>query len=184
MAMDIPAPNQQVTTERRAIVRRGVTLIELLIVVAILAILAAVAIPQFTSSAEDAKESAMQSNLGIIRSSMELYKLQHNGKYPGYPAAGGNPSSAEVINQLTLSSKADGSTAAIGTAGFNLGPYIKESMPNNSFSNLRTVTVLLDAGAFPVAGTNATGWVYKPLIGKIRANSTGAAPSGTNWFDL
>ena len=167
-----------------SLLRAGFTLVELLIVVAIIAILAAVAIPQFTSSAEDAKESAMQSNLGILRNSLELYRFQHNSQYPGYPSAGGNPTEAEFSNQMILSSKADHTTAAVGTAGFNLGPYIKESIPTNPYNGLSTVSVLLDATAFPAAGDDSTGWVYKPSIGKIRANSTGAAPSGTDWFDL
>jgi len=170
--------------ERFSLLRAGFTLVELLIVVAILAILAAVAIPQFTSSAEDAKESAMQSNLGILRNSLELYRFQHDSEYPGYPAAGGAPTETEFINQMTLSSKADHSTAAVGTAGFNLGPYIKETIPANPHNGLSTVDVLADADAFPVAGDDSTGWVYKPAIGKIRANSTGTAPAGTDWFDL
>lgn len=162
----------------------GFTLVELLIVVVILAILAAVAIPQFTSSAEDAKASALQANLGVMRSSMELYKLQHNGKYPGYPSAGGAPTAAEFSNQMLLSSKADGSTAAIGTAGYALGPYLKEALPSNPANGLSTVLVLADATAFPSAADNTTGWVYKPAIGKLRPNSTGAAPSGDDWFDF
>jgi general secretion pathway protein G len=158
--------------------------VELLIVVVILAILAAVAIPQFTSSAEDAKASALQANVGVMRNAMELYKLQHNGKYPGYPSAGGNPTEADFIDQMINASKADGSTAAPGTAGFTLGPYIKESIPANPVNGLSTVTVVLDAAAFPVAADGLSGWVYKPAIGKIRANSTGQAPSGDDWFDF
>lgn len=164
--------------------RAGFTLVELLIVVAILAILAAVAIPQFTSSAEDAKESAMQSNLGIIRNSLELYRFQHNSQYPGYPVGGGTPTETLFVNQLTMASKADHSTAAEGTAGFDLGPYIKEQMPKNPYNGLATVSVLADSASFPAVGDNTTGWVYQPKIGKIRANSSGTAPSGASWFEL
>ena len=162
----------------------GFTLVELLIVVVILAILAAVAIPQFTSSAEDAKVSAIRANLGVLRNSLELYKLQHGGIYPGYPVGGGNPTTALFEAQILTSSKADGDTAAVGTAGYPFGPYIKEAIPANPVNGLNTVTVLLDATAFPAAADNLTGWVYKPSIGKIRPNSTGTTPSGTDWFDL
>lgn len=164
--------------------KAGFTLVELLIVVVILAILAAVAIPQFTSSAEDAKASALQANLGVLRNSMELYKLQHSGKYPGYPNGAGDPTSALYTSQMLTASKADNSTAAVGTAGFPYGPYIKETLPANPVNGLNTVKVLIDATAFPGTPDDTTGWIYKPAIGKIRPNVTGVSPSGTNWFDL
>ena len=51
---------------------RGFTLIELLIVVIIIAILAAIAIPQFSNSSGDAQESALDANLATMRSAIEL----------------------------------------------------------------------------------------------------------------
>ncbi|MGF1615108.1 MAG: type IV pilin protein, partial [Gammaproteobacteria bacterium] len=55
----------------------GFTLVELLIVVVILAILAAVAVPQFTRSTDDAKLSALDSTLSRMRSAIDLYYQQH-----------------------------------------------------------------------------------------------------------
>ncbi len=160
----------------------GFTLVELLIVVVILGILAAVAIPQFASSADEARATSLQTNLSVMRNSMEYYRVQHDGKYPGYPSAGGAPTAAVAVDQLILASQADGSTGAPGTAGFNLGPYIKEALPENTINGLSTVLVVADGVAFP-APDDTTGWIYQPLIGKIRANSTGTAPSGKNFYD-
>ena len=160
------------------------TLIELLLVVVILGILAAVAIPQFSDSSGEARASTLQSNLAVLRNAIEYYRVNHNGKFPGYPAAGGTPTEAETINQLTLSSKVDGSSAAIGTAGFGFGPYIRERLPTNPVNTLATVLVLKDGDTFPAAADNSTGWVYQPSTGRIRANSTGTAPSGTSYFEF
>ena len=58
-------------------VRHGFTLIEILIVVVILGILAAIVIPQFTDAAGEANRANLQSQLQTIRSQIELYNVQH-----------------------------------------------------------------------------------------------------------
>lgn len=164
--------------------KAGFSLGELLIVVVVFAILAAVAVPRFTSSAEEAKASAVQANLGVLRSSLELYKLQHGAKYPGYPVDGGTPTSEIFTSQMLKSSQDDHSTAAVGTPGYPFGPYVQEVLPNNAANSLNSVLIIDDVTAFPTAADNTTGWVYKPLTGQIRANSTGRTPSGARWFEL
>src|SRR4026207_276153 len=60
----------------------GFTLVEILIVVIILGILAAIVIPQFTNASQDARESSLLSQLQTLRSQIELYKLQHRDTWP------------------------------------------------------------------------------------------------------
>ncbi len=67
---------------RKNVAQRGFTLVELLIVVIILAILAAIIIPQFTAATDDATRSAYDTNVANIRSAVDLYRQQH-GEYPG-----------------------------------------------------------------------------------------------------
>ncbi len=74
---------KSITQKSLKLAQRGFTLVELLIVVIILAILAAIVIPQFSSSTVDANEAALDSDLNALRSAIELYKAQHNGLYPG-----------------------------------------------------------------------------------------------------
>ena len=61
--------------------RKGVTLIELLIVVLILAALSAIAIPRISQSATNAKAKACETNIDILNSSIELYNAEE-GAYP------------------------------------------------------------------------------------------------------
>ncbi len=164
--------------------KAGFTLVELLIVIVIIAILAAVAIPNFTHSAEDAKASSMQANLSVLRTSLELYKLQHNGTYPGYPNGAGDPTATLYTDQMVMASQIDHDTAEVGTAGYPFGPYVRKQLPVNPVNNLNTIKVLVDTTAFPTTPDGTTGWIYKPLDGKIRPNCSGSAPSGTNWFDF
>jgi len=113
----------------------GFTLVELLIVVIILGILAAVAIPQFGSSTDDAKFSTLQSNLSSMRNAVELYYHEHNTVYPGEVletdgttattgGAAGNCSQAFTF-QLTRYSDMAGVTAVGSSAGAK-GPYVKK----------------------------------------------------------
>lgn len=62
--------------------RRGFTLIEILIVVVILGILAAIVIPQFTNASQEATESAIRSELQSIRGQIELYRVRNAGILP------------------------------------------------------------------------------------------------------
>jgi general secretion pathway protein G len=158
------------------------TLIELLVVLVMLGVLAALAIPQFSDRTQDARLGSLQSNLATVRNSLEFYRTNHRNKYPGYPAAGGAPASAIVVDQLTLASKSDGSTAPISTAGYEYGPYLRDGIPDNPINGLSTIKVVADGQPFPTPD-DTTGWTYQPQTGRFRANSTGASPAGRNYAD-
>ena len=57
------------------------TFIEIMVVVIIIAILAAIVMPKFAGRTEDAKVSAAQSQIAIFQTSLNLYNLD-TGKYP------------------------------------------------------------------------------------------------------
>lgn len=68
--------------------RRAFTLIEILIVVVILGILAAIVIPQFTDASEDASLSSVKSQLQTIRSQIELFRVKTGGALPDFANTG------------------------------------------------------------------------------------------------
>lgn len=65
---------------------KGFTLIELLIVVAIIAILAAIAVPNFLEAQTRAKVARVQSDLRTYMTGMETYRIDHNKPPPTYRA--------------------------------------------------------------------------------------------------
>jgi prepilin-type N-terminal cleavage/methylation domain-containing protein len=62
--------------------RPGFTLIELMIVVAIIGILAAIAIPKFADLIRKSSEGASKGNLGSLRSALSIYYGDMEGQYP------------------------------------------------------------------------------------------------------
>lgn len=83
-------------------VRSAFTLVEILIVVIILGILAAIVVPQFTSASEDAQISNTETQLSTIRNQIELYRVRNNAQYPDFVTfAGhwGDPDGADALEQ-------------------------------------------------------------------------------------
>jgi len=131
------------------------TLVEILIVVIILGVLAAIVIPQFSSAAEDSKLSNLVSNLQSIRAQLELYKMHHDENFFGtkYPT--------NINTQLTSKTDADGTLNGSGA----YGPYL-HIFPANPF-------VEDVAEAVKTGGAAGEGWSYTAATGVIVANSTG-----------
>lgn len=147
---------------------KGFTLVEILIVVVILGILAAIVIPQFTSASVDAKESSLVSDLQAMRSQIELYKIHHNDALPGSQA--GN----DFVTAMTSKTDQDG-VIGVGPT-FKCGPYMRE-IPVNPFNLLNTV--IEDAIATVGAGTHLNGWHFINAgadIGLFQADDSGANP--------
>ena len=82
-------------TQRRHADERGFTLIELMIVVAIIAILAGILVPNFVNARAQAQTSACESNLRAIATAMELYYADNQR----YPDAGVIP---DALNTATV----------------------------------------------------------------------------------
>ncbi len=164
--------------------KRGFSLVELMIVVAVLGILAAIVIPQFQSYTTQAKQAAAESNLRTLRGAIELYTAQHNGVPPGYP--NGNvtaaPTAQIFIWQLTMASNKSGQTANPGTAGFDLGPYVK-AFPKNPFNNAGAVRIIGNGEEFPSSATGNFGWVYQPATITIKLDRAGDDSAGVAYFD-
>src|SRR4051812_7579532 len=145
----------------RRIRRKGFTLVEILIVVIILGILAAIVIPQFTSASQDARKNSLTSQLQTLRSQLELYKLQHLDSLPS-TLIGSSP----VWDQLT--SKTDNAGNIGTTSSFPFGPYLQADPinPLNGAKAIKVVTADVTAGgASGCTSSTAEGFIINSANG-------------------
>jgi len=171
----------------------GFTLIELLIVVIILAIISAIAIPQFSAATSDAQLSALDTSLANIRSSLEQYRVQHTGNvYPGektsiptggctggVPGTGAAGSEVAMKEQLMYPSNAAGQTCSIAdTTNFRYGPYLRQGIPTEPINNDATVAMSTSG---TMAATTGKGWAYDTKTGKFIMNSDAKDPSNKSY---
>lgn len=83
---------------RRLKNERGFTLIELMVVVVILGILAAIAVPQFMGKTDEAKISATMTTMQGVQSTINLYYVE-NGKYPKAVVGATDPENIDQVLQ-------------------------------------------------------------------------------------
>ncbi len=130
--------------------RKGFTLVELVVVVLVLGIIAAVAAPKMFDTAGNARDNATKQSLAVVRDAIELYRAQ-NGSYPGD----------------------SGTQADLQT---DLQPLLKGPFPKSTLSGAagdRSVTVETDGGPLSADVDGASDWVYDKTTGEFLINETG-----------
>jgi general secretion pathway protein G len=140
--------------------RSGFTLVEILIVVVILGILAAIVVPQFTEASGEAKEARLLQDLQSCRSQIELYKLQHNGDLP---TDGGLTFTAAMTGYTDQF----GVTATAGVAG-TYGPYLQK-IPSNPFVAVGVIDTV-EEGIVAPGGVDDAGWNFNTTTGAFHAD--------------
>jgi len=147
--------------------KRAFSLVELMIVVAVLGILAAIVVPQLQEHSVRAKEAVAKDSLRLLRGAIELYAARHGGVPPGYKDddPGTAPADSHFNRQVIVE-----------------GRYLSE-MPENPFNTRQDVKMIGNSEAFPGDPTGGFGWVYQPATKTIRLDWQGADKSGIRYFD-
>lgn len=160
--------------------KRAFTLVELMIVVAVLGILAAIVLPTVQGHTSEAREAAAKDCLRSLRGQIEMYKMHHNNVQPGY--VDGTPKTAEITaNQFIYCSKPDGTASPFKspTGDYTCGPYFP-NMPENPFNEKSDIKL---STVFATDADDSTGWLYIISTGEIAVNSTGTDDGGENHYD-
>ena len=152
-------------------VSKAFTLVEILIVVVILGILAAIVIPQFTNASQDAQRGNIQTQLQSIRNQIELFRVKNNGTSPTMVGATATTAFAQLV-----------------TPPGTQQPYMRNPPINprngsyavaadTSATNAATMTA---AAALDPSAAGAAGWIYNQTTGAFAA--VGFNETTNKWF--
>lgn len=147
--------------------RRAFSIAELLIVVCIIGILAAMVLPAFQNNATEAKVVSARNNLRALRGAIELYAAGHKGVPPGYPDndPSSHPTYDDFVRQVTIEKTC------------------LPMVPRNPFNGWNTIRVLANHETLPTEATGDYGWVYKPSSRTILLDWPGQDDNAVRYFD-
>ena len=160
--------------------QKGFTLIELMIVVAIIGILAAVAIPKFAEMMERSRDGATKGNIGALKSAVSIYYGDHEGTYPTDLTAvfpGGTSTSWEFlgkyIDTIPQVKSQGGNKVNGGIANANKCPWGGSGASAGYIYQSEAFT-LTNAGGQNLSTVNQVGYGYKyeTLTGLVWVNNS------------
>jgi prepilin-type N-terminal cleavage/methylation domain-containing protein len=125
--------------------RAGFTLIELMIVIAIIAILAAILVPNFLKARAQGQLTACKSNCKNIATALEMYASDNSGRYPTTPSFAASLTAGNYLKTIPT-------CPAVG---------------QNTYGPVYTATATPDGFSFYCSGNNHakayTGFANPPL---------------------
>ena len=140
---------------------RGFTFVEILVVVIIVAVLAALVVPRFGQASADPDLAALSATLQTLRTQLQYYHLQHNGKFPSF---------TDWQEQMLSRTRPDGVLSNDGSCG----PYLLQ-IPVNPLDGSRSISPVQDGSG---------GWTYEHQTGQFRSNDPSVIHSDSFTRDL
>ena len=162
--------------------RAAFTLVELVMVVTIIGMLAAIAVPRISNASSSASAHAVEATLTNVRKAIDCYYAEH-GRFPGYSPVSGAPDNDGFVSQLTQYTDHQGNASKSPGYPFIYGPYLRAPFPANPTNKLRSVFVKdKPADAGPADG--GFGWVAVLSEGDFGISATDQALDNLGILDV
>ena len=153
------------------------SLVELIVVVVVIGILAAIAIPRLSQGAAQSGSRATQRDLALLQRQIDLYASEHNGVFPSFNGDGSNSAHTEeaFLAQLTTFTDYSGQASDTSSTQYRYGPYLRKGMPKlkiGSKQGCDGVFVVTGSTALTYQGSADAGWLYNDTTGQIVTNTS------------
>ena len=152
---------------------KGFTLVEILIITMLIGILAMIIVPKMISATDDARESALETDLQMLRRQINLYQAQHGGRSPHVNELNQTDTAnmqARLLQKTDERGKLDPSGAR--------GPYLTE-WPENPFATPAVAATLTVGKSETPPRDGSSGWYFSRLSLIIYPNT----PEGATHLD-
>ncbi len=164
------------------------SLMELVLVIAILGILVAIAIPRLSQGSDSGGEAALVADLRILRGAIDMYAAEHVGVYPAAKGDGTNAAKTEqaFVSQLTQYSGKPGQVVHARDAAHPFGPYLANGVPPLPVGPRAGATGVKIVEGNPILAVTAAaniGWLYNATSGEIRANDDSEAATSDKTYN-
>ena len=163
------------TRPSRGLRRAAFTMLEVILVISIIGVLSAIAVPRLATAGTGAEYAAQHRDWQVVQKQIELFAIEHFGVYPAGVGDGSNAAytSAAFANHIGRFTDVNGNASATRSANHPFGQYLRDGLPAIHYGPHKGrsgVRVITGSTSPQYAAGQVVGWIYNATTGDIIPN--------------